>query len=101
MLKTLSRLLLGQYRDFVQGKLTLLVLRLIFGEVVVLDKALTLITLAGDHHSLDLGVENDDETDPGEDGAKDGPESHILNVILGSKLAHVHENALQHRTSHK
>jgi hypothetical protein len=42
---------------------------------------------------LDLGVEDHDEADPGEDGAHDGPEEEVLNVELLLEQRHVVQRA--------
>jgi hypothetical protein len=74
--------------------LTLSHLGVNLGEVAAVDEALALITLAGDDHGLDLRVENNGETDPGENGSEDSPECNVLDVVLGSELAHVDEDTL-------
>ena len=46
---------------------------------------------AHDEYGLDLGVEGDEEADPSEDSARDGPEEEVLDVELLLEQRHVVE----------
>mmetsp|Transcript_32466 Transcript_32466/g.67814 ORF Transcript_32466/g.67814 Transcript_32466/m.67814 type:complete len:333 (+) Transcript_32466:551-1549(+) len=79
----------------VVGLLELGVLGVVADEDVDRDQPVALVLLAEDGHSLDLGVEEEDEAEPGANGADDGPEEGVGDVALGGRLVHVEEDGAE------